>query len=35
MNDTILFENRAYWTQRAPSYSEVNRQELATGHREV
>jgi len=35
MNDTILFENRAYWTQRAPSYSKVNRQELATGHREV
>ncbi len=35
MNDTILLENRAYWTQRAPSYSEVNREELATDHREV
>lgn len=35
MNDTILLENRAYWTQRAPSYSEVNREELATGQRKV
>ena len=35
MNDTILLENRAYWTQRAPSYSEVNREELATNHRDV
>ena len=35
MNDAILFENRAYWTQRAPSYSEVNREELATDQREV
>lgn len=35
MNDTILLENRVYWTQRAPSYSEVNREELATGRREV
>ena len=29
MNDTILLENREYWTQRAPSYSEVNREEAA------
>ena len=35
MNDTILLENRAYWTQRAPSYSEVNRAELATEQRKV
>lgn len=35
MNDTILLENRAYWTQRAPSYSEVNREELATDQREI
>ncbi len=30
MNETILMENRTYWTHRAPSYSEVNREELAT-----
>jgi ubiquinone/menaquinone biosynthesis C-methylase UbiE len=35
MNETILLENRAYWTQRAPSYSEVNREELATEQRGV
>jgi len=35
MNETILLENRAYWTQRAPGYSEVNREELATDQREV
>ena len=35
MNDAILLENRDYWTQRAPSYSEVNREELATSQREV
>ena len=35
MNETILLENRAYWTQRAPSYSQVNREELAADHREV
>jgi ubiquinone/menaquinone biosynthesis C-methylase UbiE len=35
MNDTILLENRAYWTQRAPSYSEVNREELSTDRREA
>jgi SAM-dependent methyltransferase len=28
-------ENRAYWTQRAPSYSEVNREELSTDRREA
>ncbi len=35
MNEAILLENRAYWTQRAPGYSEVNREELATEQREV
>ena len=35
MNDTILLENRAYWTQRALGYSEVNREELATNQREI
>ena len=33
MNDTILLENREYWSRRAPSYSEVNREELATDQR--
>ena len=32
--DTILAENKAYWTGRAPGYSEVNRLELATGQRQ-
>ena len=31
--DTILDENREYWTGRASGYSEVNRQELSTGQR--
>lgn len=35
MNDAILLENRAYWTRRAPGYSEINREELANGQREV
>ena len=35
MNEAILRENRAYWTKRAPGYSEVNRVELATNQREV
>ena len=35
MNEAILLENREYWTQRAPGYSEVNREELATDQREV
>ncbi len=35
MNDAILRENKAYWTQRAPGYSEVNREELANDQREV
>ena len=35
MNDTIILENKAYWTRRAPSYSEVNQEELATHRREV
>ena len=30
MNEAILLENRTYWSHRAPSYSEVNREELAT-----
>ena len=32
--DTILEENREYWTGRASGYSEVNRLELSTGQRE-
>ena len=32
--DTILEENRAYWTDRAPGYSEVNKLELSTAQRE-
>ena len=32
--DTILEENRKYWTGRAPGYSEVNRLELATAQRQ-
>lgn len=35
MMTNILSENRAYWTQRAPGYSAVNRQELATDQRSV
>ena len=35
MNDAIILENKAYWTQRAPGYSQVNQQELATGQRRV
>lgn len=35
MNDAIILENKAYWTQRAPGYSEVNREELATNQREI
>lgn len=31
----ILSENRAYWTQRAPTYSEINRAELFSRSREV
>ena len=30
MNATIIRENREYWTRRAPGYSRVNREELAT-----
>ncbi|MBR1559678.1 MAG: class I SAM-dependent methyltransferase [Clostridia bacterium] len=33
MNDAIILENRAYWTKRAPGYSELNRQELAADRR--
>ena len=32
--DTILDENRQYWTGRAASYSEVSRLELATAQRQ-
>lgn len=32
---TILSENKAYWTQRAPGYSAVNRTELSTHSRAV
>ena len=32
--DTILEENRRYWTGRAPGYSAVNRLELSTDQRE-
>ena len=32
---TILNENKAYWTQRAVSYSEINRSELDSGQREI
>ena len=31
--DTILDENKRYWTGRAAGYSEVNRLELSTGQR--
>ncbi len=31
--DTILEENRTYWSGRAPGYSEVNRVELSTDQR--
>lgn len=33
MNATIIRENREYWTRRAPGYSQVNREELATDQR--
>ena len=32
--DTILDENRQYWTGRASGYSEVNRLELSTAQRQ-
>ena len=32
---TILNENRAYWSQRAPGYSEVNQEELRTERRHI
>ncbi len=31
---TIIDENREYWTQRASGYSEVNKLELSTGQRQ-
>ena len=33
--DTIIDENRAYWTRRAPGYSRVNRLELRTQSRRL
>lgn len=33
--ETILSENKAYWTQRAPTYSAVNQTELSTRSRTV
>ena len=35
MNQSILKENKAYWTWRAPGYSEVNQEELATEQHDV
>ena len=35
MNATIIRENREYWTRRAPGYSRVNREELATDQRRL
>lgn len=32
---TILSENKAYWTQRAPSYSEINQAELSSQSRKI
>ena len=34
-SETILHENKAYWTQRAGSYSEVNQNELNTMQRGI
>ena len=31
MDNTILEENREYWSWRAPGYSEINREELQNG----
>lgn len=33
MSEAIILENRAYWTRRAPGYSAVSREELATDQR--
>lgn len=33
VNDTIISENRTYWTGRAAGYSEVNQQELSSDQR--
>ena len=35
MNANLFLENKAYWTRRAPGYSRINREELATQQREV
>ena len=34
LKQDILSENKAYWTQRAPTYSELNQLELATAQRQ-
>ena len=34
-HNTILHENKAYWTNRAEGYSEVNQEELRTNQREI
>ena len=34
-SNTILRENRDYWTGRANSYSEINQEELRTAQREI
>ncbi len=31
LNNTIIHENRAYWSERASSYSEVNHREIKAG----
>ena len=33
VNDTIISENRTYWTGRAAGYSEVNKEELSSDQR--
>ena len=35
MSTNFAHENIAYWTKRAPSYSQVNQEELKTGQRAV
>ena len=35
LKQDILSENKAYWTQRAPSYSEINQRELSSRSCEV
>ena len=35
MSEAILAQNRDYWSHRAPGYSEINREELASPRRRV